>query len=215
MSLKPGVAKMSNLRHDRNLQFAIKNEAKAVLFTINPLLSHISEIKVVCNPRRNFLNMIVKQDFQDMIYKQSDGDGNHCCFFLSNKFEPFVIVIILNDREGRLTYLNSQTVELLKEAILKFKAHFQIQSEGYYYTQTAERHREAKGFNASNRSHSHDFHLKIRIATQMLVDHMKIYDVINLPEHRNTVEIFRYQFNNRKLDTYEEVMKKIDEDFIN
>ena len=204
-----------DIKSNKALQDQIKQECWDALRRKNPLLAYITEIKVVCNPRRNFINMIVKQDFQDMIFHKTDPvHGNHCCFFMSNKFEPFVIVIVLNDFQGRLTYLDEHSVKLLEHSIADFKHNFQIQNEKYYYTATEERHQEAAGFAPANRSHSKDFHLKIRINSQMLCDKMRIYQIINLPQLRNNLEVLRYQFDDRKLDSYDDCILKIRNDFL-
>ena len=208
------IYKTKDLRSDRNLQDQITQECYRALREKNPLLATITNIKIVCNPRKNFINMIVKQDYQDMVFHKSDQTKeNHCCFFLSNKFEPYVIVIILNNSLGRLTYLDQNCFQLLQSAIHEFKHHHQLSGEGYYYTATKERHNEAKGFQAKNRSHSHDFHMKIRISTQMLVDKMAIYQIVNLQSIRRELEVLRYQFEGRELLSYDAVMKIIQNDF--
>ena len=213
LSLKQEWAENKQLRNDKHTQNLIRDESLIALKLHNPILPFITNIKIVCNPRRNFINMIVKQEYQDMVFLKS-AHGMHCCFFMSNKFEPFVIVILLSEQLGRrMVYLDKAAMGLLEGAVAEFKERYQIQNEGYYYTQTNVRHAEAQGFNSQNRSHGHDFHMKIRISSHMLIDKMPIYKVVNLNRIRSELEVLRYQFENRQLDDWNTVKFKIKEDF--
>jgi hypothetical protein len=205
----------ADIKFNRPVQDDIRAECLDALGQRNSLLRFVTNIKIVCNPRKNCVNMIVKQDYQDMIFHRSDrANGNHCCVFLSNKFEPFVIIVILSEAEGgRVTFLDQSMFELLKETVRDFKQRFGIVQEGYYYTPTAERHREASGYARENRSHSHNFHIKLRIASRMLMEHFQIYDVLGLDSLRGSIEVLRYQFEDRVLQSFEQVMSQVQSDF--
>ncbi len=114
-------------------------------------------------------NLRVKAEYSTLIFQQRIH-GVFYCFLLSDKLEPFVIIIALHPQHGRLARLAPAQVADLREAIRHFKDRFGINDETYSYTQEEARVAAgAGGVAVQNKAHSSHFHLKMRIATAMSV----------------------------------------------
>jgi hypothetical protein len=177
----------------------IGKQALEMLCRRDPILSHLMEIKVVCNERRNFVNVLVRKQYTTMCHKDSEGDI-HFCYFLSDKLEPFVIVTALHRVHGRLKRLSLAQVEQLARSLHNFKRKFGISGESYHYSALEERVSTDKFVlqghaSSASKSHSVHFHLKMRIATAMYVSQLAVCSLFDLSDLRASLEPIRYQFN--------------------
>jgi hypothetical protein len=178
---------------NNNHRTLIKEEALAKLSAKNPLLRHTCDIKVVTNPRRNFINVRVKNDYITLDYYQLIN-GVYYCFLISDKLEPFVIIIALDSQRGRLTVLNESQLVDLQLALNTFKAKYHITNETYHYTSLAER-RASDGDDHETKSHSSHWHLKMRIATEMYTARCPVMKLIGIGELKKEIEPIQYAFS--------------------
>jgi hypothetical protein len=200
-------------------QQEIQKEVLDYLYTVQPLLKHIMEVKVVSNPRRNFVNLRIKSDYLPMIYYELTSSGAYFCFFLSDKLEPFVIITCVDPEHGRLFQLTQPLLSDLEVAIINFKNKFGIQNETYHYTPKTERvdsHQESQSGKIAwrNKSHSTHWHLKMRIATQMYRDKLQILKLFDLDKVKNVVEPVFYNFN-RTTMPWKEVFQMMEKELEN
>jgi hypothetical protein len=163
-----------------------------------PLARQILEAKVVCNPRKNFLNFTIRKDYMGMCYYE-EINGTHYCYFISDRLEPFVIITAVDPAFGKLECLSRTQVDDLARSLLDFKIRFGICKETYHYTPLKER-RETGGGPPETKSH---FHLKVRVATEMIVARMPVYQLIDIGRLRSAVKPVRYNFS-RETKTWEE-----------
>jgi hypothetical protein len=77
----------------------------------------------------NFLSTVHVHEIENVIYE----------FHLSDKFEPYCIVIAIDRDQGKLTVLSRQQVAHLEKAVVSFKRRWQVTSDSYHYTPWAER----------------------------------------------------------------------------
>eukprot|EP00040_Diaphanoeca_grandis_P021223 m.113039 g.113039 ORF g.113039 m.113039 type:complete len:192 (+) comp28238_c0_seq1:54-629(+) len=161
------------------------------------------QIKVVVNQRRNLLNVIIRKDYLTMVHyktKPTDNGSVTYCFFLSDKVEPFVIITCVDHTKGKLDRITHKQYTELCEAIVEFKGRFGITNEGYHYTVLTERAETDKfvntgGTRSANKSHSSHFHLKMRIATGMLVQRLPIHGLLDVDVMRRSVEPVKYNYS--------------------
>lgn len=161
---------------DRETEFQIKAQIRSKLFAQNPVLGTMTDVKIVANQRRNFVNIRVKQEYQTLLYYE-EFESDYFCFFLSDKFEPFAIITVVSGSTGeRLVSITSKQVAFLFQAIGRFKDKYGIQGESYHYTGVEERLETHTGTNIGTnmRSHSKNFHVKMRISKGMLQERMPI-----------------------------------------
>lgn len=185
-------------------QREIQKEVLDFLYTVQPLLKHIMDVKIVSNPRRNFVNLRIKSDYLPLIYYELSTQGVYFCFFVSDKLEPFVIITAVHPEQGRLFELTRPLLKDLEAAVNNFKRKFGIQNETYHYTprnERAETHQSSQSGKIlwHNKSHSTHWHLKMRIATQMYRDKMPILHFFDLDKVKNAVEPVFYNFNRATL----------------
>lgn len=129
-------------------------------------------------------------------------------FHLSEKLEPYVIIIVICPVQGKLHWLTRTQIDGLGEAINEFKGKFGIKGESYHYTSLAERRTtdafvKAGGANIKSKAHSSDFHLKMRISSAMLTDFLRIMRMFDFNSVRQKVEPVRYNFSRENV-TYNE-----------
>lgn len=207
------VDSLSKGKIDRYLEQDIKREAIERLYSIEPILKHILEIKIVSNPRRNFINVIIKKEYLPLIYYERLDDV-YFCFFVSDKLEPYVIITALHKEKGRLINLNKKLLDGLEKSITNFKKKFGISNEGYHYTSLSERNETeinvSKGnISFQNKSHSKHWHLKMRIATGMYIQKLPILNLFDFSSAKEKIEPVQYNYS-RETVTWESVLKVLE-----
>eukprot|EP00727_Mastigamoeba_balamuthi_P006342 m51a1_g2328 hypothetical protein (221) ;mRNA; f:513217-513879 len=206
------VPEFASGRITPDLISAIQDQALERLAARDPLLRHVLEVKVVCNQRRNFINFTVRREYSTLCHVD-ELHGVHFCYFVSDKLEPFVIVTALEPRQGRLQRLTRAQAEDLATSLASFRQRFGLVNETYHYTPLDER-KETDRFVRSgvpppgSKAHSSHFHLKIRVATQMVIDHMPALKLVNLQALRTGLEPVKYNFE-RKTLPWDEVYQQI------
>lgn len=200
----------------RHVKAQVRRDALARLDSVDPILRHVLEVKVVRNQRRNFLNLRVRQDYATLIFQHAGESNVRYCFFISDKLEPFITITVLSPDEGKLCELSHQQVVELEEAINRFKACFGIVGETYHYTGLQER-RETDEFvrqtsvEHRSKAHSSHFHLKMRIATQMYKDKFPVLQLMNFDSMRQTLDHIKYNYS-RPTVPWERVLQQIKAD---
>jgi len=193
------------------LQNDIISEIRNRLGEMKPLLKHIMEVKIVCNERRNFVNLRISSPYVPLIHIE-DLEGSCLYFAISDKIEPYVIIAALDlDRGVRLTQLTSSQLQLLPSRIETFKKKFGISNETYHYTTLQERQNTVSfGARRENRAHSSSWHLKMRVATAMYREEMPISKILDFEFLKKQIEPVRYNFNreNIKWEDVYELMKR-------
>lgn len=173
----------------------IKRAALDQLGRSDPLLPHICDVRVVCNPRRNYINVSIKNEYVTLIHRELIS-GVHYCFFMSDKIEPYVIITALDARVGRLVALTKQQIGDVTAAVGVFKAKYHISNESYHYTGIGER-MEGYAFsrNTETKSHSSHWHLKMRVSTKMCTDILPVMGMLNIEQVKATIEPIRYGYS--------------------
>jgi len=195
----------------------IQRQALERLGAHDPLLRQTLDVKVVCNPRRNFLNLTVRREYVTLCHSDALG-GIYFCYFVSDKLEPFVIVTAVDPLQGRLTRLTCRQVDDLVRSRDSFKHKFGVANETYHYTPLSERiesddFARAGGLAAETKGHSSNWHLKIRVATQMVTHLLPVFALLNITALRTQLEPVRYNFTRETLP-WEDVYKQILNDAI-
>jgi len=185
---------------DQGTEFQIKSQIKTKLFAQSPVLSSMTEIKIVCNPRRNFINIRVMRDYQTLLYFE-EYETDYFCFFLSDKFEPFMIITVVSGTTGeRLVTISNRQVTFLFQAIGRFKEKYGIQGESYHYTGVDERlETHSGGTNVHMLSHSKNFHVKMRISKGMLQERMPINRLLKVEKLCVDFEPIQYAFTRKTI----------------
>lgn len=101
-------------------QRTIQSQVVERLREQDPMLYHIMEVKVVRNPRKNFINLIVRKDYITMIFYKTFPDVDDTvtyCFFLPDKLEPYVIITAVHHRLGKLRNITTKQLDELKQVI--------------------------------------------------------------------------------------------------
>ena len=193
----------------------VRRQALARLEAVNPLLPFALEVKVVCNPRRNFINLVVRREYVTLCFHTVDREtATVFCYFVSDKLEPFVIVTALpahgsaaarDGRDGRLARLTVAQTHALARSVADFRRRFRLEGESYHYTGFGER-REDSAFARSSgalgmgcKAHSSNWHLKIRVPTSMCAAYLNIWKLLNISDLRTTVEPVKYNFTRETL----------------
>ena len=177
----------------------IQRQALERLSVHDPMLRHMMEIKVVCNQRRNFVNILVKREYVTLCHKDVFEEVRYC-FFLSDKIEPYVIITAVDPSSGRLGTLTQQQIDHLSQSVANFKVRFGISGESYHYTGLSERQETDQfvasgGASRATKSHSSHFHLKMRIATEMYKSKLPVMTLFDLNALRTNLEPVRYNFS--------------------
>lgn len=191
---------------------AIQAQARERLGEKNGILKHSLDVKVVCNPRRNFLNITVRSDYITMCHYDFI-DGTYYCYFLSMKLEPFVIVTAVDPVRGKLVDLTRKQAEDMNRSRQRFLQKYGITGESYHYTGSKERAEDDKFSKAEGnlrecKAHSLNWHLKIRVATSMFSYVLPVFQLIDLQRVKDTVEPVKYNFTRETLP-WEEVWTQI------
>lgn len=191
----------------------IQRETLERLAAADPLLRHVLEVKVVCNPRRNFLNLSVRREYVTLCH--SDAlNGVHFCYFVSDKLEPFVIATAVDPLRGRLTRLTRRQAEDFARSRESFVRKFGVANETYHYTPLGERvesddfARAGGAVGTETKGHSSNWHVKIRVATQMITHLLPVFGLLNISALRTQLEPVRYNFTRETLP-WEEVYRQI------
>ena len=151
--VNPNIELIPELAHVERLDDVtienIKQDALKRLNDVNPLLPFALEVKVVCNPRRNFINLVVRREYVTLCHYTVHKDLDVIfCYFISDKLEPFVIVTALpahgspdavRGRDGRLARLTVSQTKALDNSLQNFRARFGLKGESYHYTGYEER----------------------------------------------------------------------------
>ena len=188
----------------------IKNQALEKLGKRDPFLRHIMDIKVVCNERRNFVNVIVRREYTTLCHKDTLGKLQFC-YMYSDKLEPYVIVVVLHPQYGRLKQLSTLQIDDLEKSLSSFRHKFGLQDEKYHYTCLSERKNTDKfvggsGCNSSSKAHSSHFHLKILIPSAMYNRNFQVCELFNLGTLVSTIEPIKYNFS-RECTNYDDTIK--------
>lgn len=193
----------------------VRRQALARLEAVNPLLPFALEVKVVCNPRRNFINLVVRREYVTLCFHTVDrATATVFCYFLSDKLEPFVIVTALpahgcaaarEGRDGRLARLTVAQTHALDRSVAEFRRRYRLEGESYHYTGFAERREDSAFARASGalgmgcKAHSSNWHLKIRVPTSMCAAYLNIWKLLSISDLRTTVEPVKYNFTRETL----------------
>jgi hypothetical protein len=189
----------------------IQRQAQERLAARDPLLRHALDVKVVINPRRNFLNVSVRREFVTLCYSECIA-GTHYCYFVSDKLEPFVIATAVDPVEGRLVRLTRRQCEDFARSLEGFRRRFGLANETYHYTPLAERVATDSFSSAAppgTKGHSTNWHLKIRVATVMISHILPVFNLIDLATLRTTLEPVKYNFSRSTLpweETYRQIL---------
>ena len=137
--------------------------------------------------KNNFLSTIYVQEINSVIYE----------FHLSDKFEPYCIVIAIDRDEGKLVVLSKQQILDLEQALAAFKKKYGIANESYHYTPWSERNAtdnfvRGGGASMKSKAHSTDFHLKMRIGTGMYRGKFAIFGSFDFDRIKQRVEPVLY-----------------------
>lgn len=196
---------------------AIQEQARERLGERDGILKHALDVKVVCNPRRNFLNITVRNDYITMCHHDLI-DGTYFCYFLSMKLEPFVIVTAVDPERGKLIDLTRKQAEDMNKSRINFLRRYGITGETYHYTGSKERtddneFSKAEGNLKECKAHSLNWHLKIRVATDMFSYMLPVFQLINIHKIKDTIEPVKYNFTRETLP-WDVVWKQILDDCI-
>ncbi len=144
----------------------------------------------------------LKTNFLTSVFQHKGADT---CFefHLSDKFEPFAIVIALDpDGSGNLVRLSRAQVDELSAALDAFKAKFaaELGEEplSFHYTSLAERlatdsFAEASGVATAHKAHSTVFHLKVRLPTAFYVASLPVLQALDM-DRLLALDPVRYNF---------------------
>lgn len=134
-----------------------------------------------------------------MLFQFRGSDGVRYCFLLSDKLEPFIIIVALSPTYGKLHRLTHMQLDDLFTAVVAFKQRFGIEAESYHYTPLAERE-EADSLVATGslsrggKTHSTHFHLKLRIATGMYKERFPVLQLIDFDKLRTCCDHVQYNY---------------------
>eukprot|EP00037_Helgoeca_nana_P009459 m.82996 g.82996 ORF g.82996 m.82996 type:complete len:208 (+) comp19594_c0_seq1:281-904(+) len=134
---------------------------------------------------------------------------NGCCIeiHLSDKFEPFAILLVMHPDKGKLHRLDHDQIAGVADAVAEFRAKFGI--TGFHYTSFAERMETEQFVNGGgaarkSKAHSAHFHLKIRIKKEVYVGRLPVFAALKYDEIEECVEPVQYNAN-RETVTWEVV----------
>ena len=118
-------------------------------------------------------------------------------FHLSDKFEPFCIIIAIDRDEGKLVVLSKQQISDMEQAVTNFKKKYGIANESYHYTPWSERQAtdtfvRGGGASMKSKAHSTDFHLKMRIGSRMYRGKFGIFNSFDFERIKQRVEPVMY-----------------------
>ena len=82
------------------------------LKVLNPILRHIITVKLVCNQRRNLINIRVRRELLPTIHHYSAGMGLHIFFTMNDQLQPYVRITAIREDSGELTQPQSFTSDV-------------------------------------------------------------------------------------------------------
>lgn len=186
------VTRYSTGKIDNMTRKEIERQSLEVLRSIDPLMYHICRTRLVCNPKRNFITFYIDNEYDTLVYHVVINKMYYC-FFVSSKPEPFIIITVVCPDEGRLLRLTRSQSDNLTIAIDGFKKKYSVVRETYHYTSLKERNIDTALFDTLTKAHSGHFHLKMRIATRMMIDlfpAMRLLDINLLKTRLEPVQHF-------------------------
>ena len=144
--------------------------------------------------RLQFLSTIFAVEKRGVIYEAH----------LSDKFEPFAIIIAIDRAAGKIIRLSRDQVEDLEAALGELRRKFGIAQESYHYTPYKERMATdafvaGGGASTASKAHSSDFHLKMRIGTRMYTDQLKVFRSFDFKQVCEKVEPVAYNVSRETL----------------
>ena len=72
---------------------------------LNPILKHITTVKLVCNQRRNLINIRVRRELLPTIHHFPAASGLHIFFTMSDELQPYVRIIPIREDSGEVLLL--------------------------------------------------------------------------------------------------------------
>jgi hypothetical protein len=215
LRLKDFVAHSNLSRHVEN---QIRDECRRRLYEICPLLGSITIIKLVANPRRNFIN-IRFPDCHNRIYYYHKYDDIIVAYSFSDKFEPYVIVSVLSanrersDYNGRIISLNREDRKKVIASLKSYCSKHKLKGDIFYYTSEADRlstHAD-QNVHAHRRSHSKSFHLKIKVPEAMMQNGVPLMQLFKAVDLGAAIEPVRYA-SSRNCISFEHLCKVLMEE---
>ena len=103
------------------LSVAITREVKVQLGKLHPLLQHVLDVKIVCNERKNMVNIRIKKEFIKIVLDEKKGDVYYFCV-LSEKFEAMLNIFVLHEVNGPLHELDESQVSDLEVFVKKLRS---------------------------------------------------------------------------------------------
>ena len=70
---------------------------------LNPILKHIITVKLVCNQRRNLINIRVRRELLPTIHHYNSGSGLHVLFTMSDELQPYLRIVPIDESSGELS----------------------------------------------------------------------------------------------------------------
>jgi hypothetical protein len=179
----------------------------------------ISSIKPVAGggDTIKYFNVRIDQVHQGLIFYEQIRHETFFMFYLSDKFEPFVILTVVSSEDGcdrfhRKLKLDLDIVNRLPTCMKNFLNNFHLSNGNLnelqlHYTKEQERE-NSDGVGSSFRAHSENWHLKIRISSQFYKDKLPIMQFVRLDELRSSMEMVKYQFE-RQVVSFNEIMEML------
>lgn len=153
----------------------IRRDAKHLLQVRDPLLPCTTDIRIVRDGLYNYINLRVKPQFANVL-ACTRGDKCAYCFVASDKHEPWVVAVILDElTQARVVIPTLEQLNGLEQAICAFLAKYglaNIDNALFTYTPLSRRC-------SSMSPHSHHFHVKIYIPMAQFM-HMHLITALHV-----------------------------------
>ncbi len=169
------------MRMGRNETELVDKAVLSHLGELNPLLKHIITVKLVCNQRRNLINIRVRRELLATIHHYSDAQGLHVFFTMSDALQPYVRILPIDESAGELSLRRQFTPPVwaaIARGAAQLKGRFQITQERYRCSLDA----AARDFaaldelTAAASSAERVAALEMRVATRMARDKLPILE---------------------------------------
>lgn len=206
------IPSLANAKIDRQTQNIVVAQTLRRLSARDPILAQILDVKLVVFENKNNINVRVKNDFLSTFYHEVI-DGIYFIYKMSDKLEPFVIVLAVEPHSGKLNILTTKQINDLDVSLVHFRQRFGVVDEQYHYTPLSER-RDADeyvanaGISMQNKPHSTCWHMKIRIATRMYTSLLPVMNMFDLRQLSTGIDPVRYQYN-RELSSWSDVKRQL------
>jgi hypothetical protein len=202
-----------------------KREYQRLLRVLNYRLWLVSEPKCVGGPGRTvkFVQPRVAPEHRDLVYAHPLDAETFLMFYVSDKFEPYVICTIVGatpgaepdadprfDMRHRLVTFEAAYRDGVRAGVEKFVARFglcngKLEDVRVHYTPAQER--EGSYGAGNTRAHSRNFHFKILVASRFVSDHAKIYSFIEIDKCRQNLGVVKYNYG-RQTRPFLEVLQE-------